>query len=275
MSNLLVSFSGGETSAYLAKWLLDNKSDEYNMRFVFANTGDEEERTLEFINECSVNWGIDIVWVEAVVHKGERKGSTHKIVDFKSASRNREPFIQVIDKYGIPNQNYLHCNREMKLNPIRSYIKSIGWYDYDTAIGIRVDEIDRVNKNRKKLKLIYPLVSMKPTSKQEVSYWWSVQSFRLNIESYRTNCRTCWKKSDKVLSQIHKRNPEYFDFNRSMEEKYGCGKYSFFRGGRKTDELIEDLNLIDELPRDTHTELNYQTDIFSESCDIYSECGSD
>lgn len=58
MKNLLVSFSGGETSAYLAKWLLDNKSKEYNMIFVFANTGDEEERTLEFVNECSVRWGL-------------------------------------------------------------------------------------------------------------------------------------------------------------------------------------------------------------------------
>ena len=182
MTNLLVSFSGGETSAYLAKWLLENKSKEYNMIFVFANTGDEEERTLEFVNECSVNWGIEIVWVEAVVHKDERKASTHKIVNFKNASRNREPFIDVIDKYGIPNQNFLHCNREMKLNPIRSYVKSLGWNNYETAIGIRVDEIDRVNKNRKKLKLIYPLVEMKPTTKQEISSWWSKQNFRLNLQ---------------------------------------------------------------------------------------------
>ena len=35
--NLLVSFSGGETSAYLAKWLLDNKSEVYNM-FLFLLT---------------------------------------------------------------------------------------------------------------------------------------------------------------------------------------------------------------------------------------------
>jgi len=273
MKNLLVSFSGGETSAYLAKWLLDNKSKEYNMIFVFANTGDEEERTLEFVNECSVRWGIEIVWVEAVVHKDERKASTHKIVNFKNASRNREPFVDVIDKYGIPNQNFLHCNREMKLNPIRSYVKSLGWINYETAIGIRVDEIDRINKNRKKLKLVYPLVNIKPTTKQEISYWWSKQNFRLNLESYKTNCRTCWKKSDKVLAKIYNDNPEYFNFNKQMESKYGCGKYTFFRNGRSTEELIEQLKKIKKNPLDKHTQTEYQTNLFEDSCDIYSICG--
>ena len=185
--NLLVSFSGGETSAYLAKWLIDNKSKEYNMIFVFANTGDEEEETLKFIDLCAKKWNINIVWVEAKVYHNERKGTTHKIVNYQTASRNREPFIEVIKKYGIPNQNFLHCNREMKLQPIKSYVKSIGWKNYETAIGIRNDEVDRINKNRKKLKLIYPLITDKPTTKQEISYWWSKQDFRLKLKSYNTN----------------------------------------------------------------------------------------
>jgi hypothetical protein len=271
--NVLVSFSGGETSAYLAKWMIDNKSDVYNMVFVFANTGDEEEKTLEFVKECSLKWDIEIVWVEAVVHQGERKGSTHRVVDFDSASRNREPFVDVITKYGIPNQNFLHCNREMKLNPIHSYMRSIGWKDYSTAIGIRVDEIDRVNKNRVKQKLIYPFVSEKPTTKEEISYWWSKQGFRLGIESYRTNCRTCWKKSDNVLSQIYKDNPDYFEFNKEMESKFGKGMYSFFRGGRNTEELIEDLKNNNNNPIDRHSNYNFQQSLFSDSCDIYSICG--
>ena len=271
--NLLVSFSGGETSAYLAKWLLDNKSDVYNMVFVFANTGDEEEETLSFIDLCSKKWDINIVWVEAVVHHNERIGSTHKVVNFKTASRNREPFKEVIKKYGIPNQNFLHCNREMKLNPIKSYMKSLGWKDYKTAIGIRIDEADRINKNRKELGLIYPFISDKPTTKQEVSYWWNKQDFRLKLKSYNTNCRTCWKKSDKVLAQIYKENPNYFDFNKEMENKYGKDKYTFFRNGRSTDKLIEDLEKINAKPRDKHSEINFQTNLFSESCDIYSLCG--
>ena len=159
--NLVVSFSGGETSAYLCKWLLDNKSNDYNMIFIFANTGDEEEETLNFVNKCATEWNINIIWVEALVNHKERISSKHKIVNFNTASRNREPFIDVIKKYGIPNQNFLHCNRELKLNPINSYIKSIGWEKYETAIGIRIDEIDRVNINRNKFNLIYPLIESK------------------------------------------------------------------------------------------------------------------
>jgi 3'-phosphoadenosine 5'-phosphosulfate sulfotransferase (PAPS reductase)/FAD synthetase len=120
------------------------------MLFIFANTGDEEEKTLEFINRCSIGWNLNIVWVESVVHHNERKGSTYKVVDFKTASRNRGPFEEIIKKYGIPNQNFPHCNRELKLAPINSYVKSLGWKNYKTAIGIRSDEFDRVNQNHKK-----------------------------------------------------------------------------------------------------------------------------
>ena len=46
---LLVSFSGGETSAFMAQWLWKHKQDEYDMIFVFANTGQENEETLQII----------------------------------------------------------------------------------------------------------------------------------------------------------------------------------------------------------------------------------
>ena len=271
--NLVVSFSGGETSAYLCKWLLDNKSNDYNMIFIFANTGDEEEETLNFVNNCSTEWNINIIWVEALVNHKERISSKHKIVNFHTASRNREPFIEVIKKYGIPNQNFLHCNRELKLNPINSYIKSIGWEKYETAIGIRIDEIDRVNINRNKFNLIYPLIELKPTTKNEINNWWSSQNFRLNLKSYYTNCRTCWKKSDVVLAKIYKENPYYFEFNKQMELIYGKDKYVFFRRGRSTEKLIEDLQKINKLPIDKHKDSNFQTNLFNESCDIYSLCG--
>src|ERR1700693_4621625 len=58
----LVSFSGGETSAYMTHWLLKQKPyDEYLV--VFANTGQENEATLEFVRQCDEHFGFHTVWI--------------------------------------------------------------------------------------------------------------------------------------------------------------------------------------------------------------------
>tara|TARA_R110002020_G_scaffold283158_1_gene498877 strand:+ start:8042 stop:8884 length:843 start_codon:yes stop_codon:yes gene_type:complete len=274
--NILISFSGGETSAYMLYYLTKiwDKKDFYNFIIVFANTGDEEEETLLFVKKCEEEWKLNIIWVEAFVNHNERIASGHKIVNFKSASRNREPFIEVIKKYGIPNSNFIHCNREMKLNPIKSYMKSLNITTYKTAIGIRNDEIDRVSKHRKNNNIIYPFIEYNPKTKEEVSNWWSKQDFRLKLKSYNTNCRTCWKKSDKVLAEIYRNNPEYFEFNKEMERLYGKDKYTFFREGRSTKELIKDLIKINKKPIDKSLNTNFQCNLFVESCDIFSLCDS-
>lgn len=59
-----------------------------------------------------------------------------------------------------------------------------------------------------------------------------------------------------------------------MEDKYGKGKYTFFREGQTTAELIKDAENFNGKVRDTHQELSYQVDMFnSDNCDIYSNCG--
>lgn len=271
--NLLVSFSGGETSAYMAHYLWNNFQSEYNMVFVFANTGDEEEETYKFIHRFEQSFNIKIHWIEAKVNE-QGVSSSYIEKDYYNASRDREPFENVIAKYGIPNQNFPHCNREMKLNPIHSFCK---YYfkgeDYYTAIGIRYDEIDRISKHRKKNKIIYPLIEFNQMTKAHVSAWWDNQEFRLNLKSYQTNCRTCWKKSYAVLAQIYKENPNYFEFNQRMEEMYGEDKYVFFRGGLSTIDLIELLKNINSPVMDKHKVINYQLSMFeTESCDIYTNC---
>ena len=66
---MFVSFSGGRTSGYMCHYLIQNKSDEYDFIFVFANTGLEHEKTLEFVDKCDKHFGLNLVWVEAVVHE--------------------------------------------------------------------------------------------------------------------------------------------------------------------------------------------------------------
>lgn len=219
---LLASFSGGRTSAYMTKWLIDNKLEEYEILVVFANTGEEHEKTLEFVKRCDDTFGFNVVWVESVP-KEQGKSSGHKVVSFESAARNGEPFEAMIGRYGIPNSSYPHCTRELKLNPIKSYLKSIGWEigDYETAIGIRTDEMRRVSRKAEAKNIIYPLVDMIATDKQDVNDWFEEQPFNLDLLEHQGNCKWCWKKSFAKHFRLISESPEIYDFPRRMEAEHG------------------------------------------------------
>jgi len=285
---LFVSFSGGETSAYMTRWLQLNRWLDYDeVQIVFANTGQENEDTLRFVQRCADAFGWDVTWVEAVVHHQFGKGTTHRVVDYDRADRSGQTFEEVIKKYGIPNQAYPHCNRELKLAPMKSYMRSIGWHDYDTAIGIRVDEIDRMVINAKEKKIIYPLIRHHPITKPEINAWWSRQPFRLQLAGFEGNCKWCWKKSMRKLLTLASRRPEWFEFPDRMEQEYGLSGSNrdgtprvFFRqhmstGGILTQALIGGFDDADDDSRkypDTVGGVNLDAaGSCSESCDIYSD----
>lgn len=48
---MVVSFSGGQTSAFMCDFLMQNYADAYEFHFVFANTGREHEETLIFADK--------------------------------------------------------------------------------------------------------------------------------------------------------------------------------------------------------------------------------
>jgi hypothetical protein len=225
----------------MSKWLIDNKSTDYDLTFIYMNTGCEDERTLEFIDECDTEFGLNIIWIEAVVHS-KRKACTHKVVDFNSANRDGSIFKSVCEKYGIPNRSYPHCTRELKINPFNSWVKENAPKAL-RAIGIRVDEIDRMDHDAKDKGIIYPLVGMNPTTKSEVNAWWSCQYFNLETPEHFGNCVTCWKKSDRKLKTVALESPESFDSFRDIEQKcstVGAENNSgrFFRGHKTCDEII-------------------------------------
>lgn len=252
---LSVSVSGGRTSAYMAHWLKKNKSDEYDMVFIFANTGQEHPDTLRFLHDVDKNFGLNLVWVEAKVNTG-RKSTSHTVVSYETASRNGSPFENIISKYGLPNQVFKHCSRELKLRPITSYVKNeIGWKkgEYESAIGIRYDEARRVSEHRFKNNIIYPLVDMNPVDKSFVIEWFSKYEWDLKIPEYLGNCLTCYKKSTNKLGLVYETDPSYFDFFSRMDKKYGfkkplCdtsdGPRKIFRGYRTTEEMISYIKTI-------------------------------
>jgi 3'-phosphoadenosine 5'-phosphosulfate sulfotransferase (PAPS reductase)/FAD synthetase len=236
---LLISFSGGRTSAFMTKFIYTRAEfDNFKKIVVFANTGKEREETLEFVNECDKRWSFKTVWIESVCHHDERKGSTHRVVDFKNASRNGEPFESMIQKYGIPNQAFPHCTRELKLNPIKSYMRSIGHSDYFSAIGIRFDEPARISRHPK---YIYPMYSNLVTN-TEIRDFWNKQDFDLRLKNYEVNCDFCWKKSIRKLRTLVQDDPKIVNWWVEMEEKYSeNSQYNFQRGNKKTKDLLNQV----------------------------------
>lgn len=69
--NILVAFSGGRTSAFMCWWLETYMSHLYNFTYVYANTGLEHEKTLEFIDLVDKHLNLNLVWVEALISKKE------------------------------------------------------------------------------------------------------------------------------------------------------------------------------------------------------------
>ena len=192
----------------------------YDLIFVFANTSRENEETLVFLDKVDKYFGLDVVWVEAVVHHGQRKGCTHKIVNFETACRDGSVFEEVIKKYGIPNTKFKHCTRELKKNPITSYAKSIGWKSWITAIGYRADEPKRINWEKAKKKKQWYILAELGIKKPDVALFWQQQPFDLQLKDYEGNCKLCYKKSRrKQLTQIVE-SPQDTPWIKDMEVKY-------------------------------------------------------
>jgi len=232
----------------MAKKLKEEYSDRYDMIFGFANTGEEWEQTLVFTDKCDKAWNLNLVWLETVVN-GAGVGCTHKIVDFQTASRHGEPFEAVIKKYGIPNTPFPHCTRELKLVPMKSYLKSIGWKKgtFVSAVGIRADEPKRLRKDAGEAGIVYPLAHWFPTTKPEINDWWEDQPFNLELQEHQGNCKWCWKKSFPKLVRIAQETPDVFDFPARMERDYSLvgagielsGPRRFFRKSMTVDGIFE------------------------------------
>lgn len=282
---LRIAFSGGRTSGYMLWWLFNEweKRDEWEKIVVFANTGKESEETLFFVDECSQEWNIPIIWVEAM-HKDEN-GNTfsekgwavkHKIVTYETASRNGEPFEEMISVLGIPRTTVPICSKQLKTFALDSYFRSIGWKKYHTAIGIRFDELKRISPKRDKYRLFYPLAEVNPVTKKMVSEWWNKQSFDLKVHPDEGNCDNCWKKDFPRLARNMVRNPKSFEWWREMEVKYGYFNpaninfpppYSFFRTNKST----LDIKKMAELSQAELKQLTIfdKLDGCAESCEAY------
>lgn len=235
-----ISFSGGRTSAYMLWRVLQSNGGLPREAVVcFANTGKEDEATLRFVDRCSKEWGVPIVWIE--FKYTEQTENRFKVVDFATASRNGEPFESIVfdlKKAGyLPNPVTRFCTVEMKVRPIHRYLKSIGWMEWDSMLGIRADEPKRLSKigNQdygKHEEKVAPLGHAGIT-KEMVGEFWRSQPFDLELPNMNGvtmhgNCDLCFLKGGAQIMSLIKEKPERAIWWANMESR--CQSSSMHHG---------------------------------------------
>jgi 3'-phosphoadenosine 5'-phosphosulfate sulfotransferase (PAPS reductase)/FAD synthetase len=238
-----ISFSGGRTSAYMLwRVLQSNGGLPADARVLFCNTGKEEEATLRFVQDCSELWGVPITWLEYMDSAGVG------VVDFERASRSGEPFEAVIAQRGgvLPNRVARFCSSEMKTRTMHRYLRSIGWTEWDTFIGIRADEPRRVAKFRAnphpegKQEEVHMPLAIAGIGAHDVAAFWRAQSFDLalpnnNGKTMHGNCDLCYLKPAHQVFSLIAEKPQravWWAEQEKMAESVATGNACRFRDDR-------------------------------------------
>lgn len=245
---ILVTFSGGRTSGFMCWWLKEYMSHLYELEFIYANTGLEHEKTLDFVHKVDKHLKLNLIWVESRINNGH--DADYTIVNYYDACRDNRLFKDMCKIYGLPNQSFPHCTRELKNRPVRKFAVDFIGYDYRIALGIRYDEIKKRLKKKTRTDAIYPLATIGKFTKEDILNWWKEQPFDLEIEEHYGNCIACYKKSDKKLKMVADENPQYFNSFIELENEFGNVKAKdedtdrvIFRHFRTAYEVKHNLNL--------------------------------
>lgn len=236
--NVQIAFSGGRTSAYMLHQILEANGDlkRNNVRVIFANTGREMPQTLDFVQKVQDQWDVCVDWVEYRPNK-----PWHEVVSYDTASRNGEPFDFLIKKRKmLPNIAMRFCTQEMKIKSARRLCRSFGWDQWQTACGIRFDELTRARPSfDKRIINWFPLVNGK-VDKADIIAFWQKQSFDLDLPLVENgnpfgNCDGCFLKSESSKALLHRMFPERSQWWQDQEKKLNAT----FRDGMKLSEIAD------------------------------------
>ena len=183
--NLMVTVSGGRSSAMMARIIQTNKKyHDFKKIYVFCNTGMERPETINFLKNIENVWDIPLIKIEGVFSNVMGRGVRYKEVEWDSLDMDGNPFSQSImhknkgEFNGLPNQEAPYCSEMLKTLPakklcddifgVNNYIKSIGFRKEDMPKRISWAEIKADNKR------IFPLLTdyNLPISQLDLNKWW-------------------------------------------------------------------------------------------------------
>lgn len=199
MTNHVVSFSGGRTSAYMV-YLIEQmrKADEWkgNVEYIFMDTGAEHPRTYEFIKKVVESFGIELTCLQGDFEQPVGVGHSYKVVPIESLKHDmiNGPFGRLMAKYGVPTVASSWCTSRMKEETHDKYCdEKYGKGNYITWLGIRYDEPKRLRIG-KNPNLRY-MAEITDFEKEDILDFWESMPFDLEIDEHLGNCVFCFKKS--------------------------------------------------------------------------------
>lgn len=201
-----------------------------NVHVLFADTGRERDETYAFVRAIEEHWPVAIHWLH-------RPGF----------------FTQLItDRKCLPNPAMRFCTQELKLRPMRDYMLAQGHQHWDSIVGIRADEPNRIanmraaNEDRsERWTVVLPLADAGVTE-PDVMAFWAAQPFDLQLKPYEGNCSICFLKHVNKRERLAKDRPDLLAWWVEQEQRTG----QYFRLNEpdyatlpKIGNLFDDLDL--------------------------------
>jgi len=200
----MISFSGGRTSAYMLRRVLD-AGLQPDVHVLFADTGRERDETYRFVRDCEEQWHVEVHWVKRAGY-----------------------FTQLItDRRMLPNPVLRFCTQELKIRPMRDYMLAQGYDHWTNVVGIRADESRRVAKMREsderrseRWEIALPLADAGVTV-ADVFAFWRAQPFDLHLRSHEGNCDLCFLKGLGKRRNLARDRPDLAAWWAAQEARIG------------------------------------------------------
>ena len=273
MKQIVVSFSGGRTSAYLCSLI---KGLHPGAVFVFMDTGAEHEATYEFIKQVNDYFDLNLVCMRTVVSDKWREGVNYRIIGINEIGHDLQPWRDMSLKYGLPYKGGEFCTDRMKTTPCKKYLEdTYGVGNYHIWLGMRIDEPKRI-KPREGFSY---LADISDFEKQDVLDWWAKMPFNLGIPEHLGNCVFCIKKGINKVALAAKDEPikaDRFIKMINMDDvrivpSRTTSNDAMYRQNMSLESIID---LYAEMPRDKLAKTvrsTFETGSCSESCEAFAE----